>query len=147
MCAYVRTAPQVRLGRFHSSMKIMFHALRISTGVHFNSEYDLVHRSWRNQTRLLKNSFAENSRKNFAMGSPTNDDLHFGRHFLSPNCRLFWLNRSFSTATNDYTHQPLITALQFYLANLDDRLRIRIVRDIPNYLLCVRPKTSLKVCN
>ena len=43
----------------------------------------------------------ENGRKNFALGSPTNDFLGFPRHFLSPKFRLFWRKRSFSTATPD----------------------------------------------
>jgi len=38
---------------------------------------------------LLKNSFVENSQKNFAIGSPINDDLRFGGHFLSSKFRLF----------------------------------------------------------
>src|SRR5438309_4971310 len=45
--------------------------------------------SGENYARLMYPMFQthspENSRKNSALGCPTNDDLGFGRHFLSPN--------------------------------------------------------------
>ena len=58
----------------------------------------------RNRQWLLKNSLTGKWSKNFAIGSSTNDDLYFGRHFLSPKIWLFCENRSFSTATPGFVN-------------------------------------------
>jgi hypothetical protein len=53
-----------------------------------------VNRLW-----LLKNSITRKCRKNFALGSPTNDVLSFPRHFLSLQFGGLGRKGSFSTAT------------------------------------------------
>jgi hypothetical protein len=48
----------------------------------------------------------KNGRRNFALGSPTNDFLNFPRHFLSPKFSLFREKGTFSTATPDFNSYP-----------------------------------------
>src|ERR1039458_10353917 len=52
----------------------------------------------------LKTHSPENARKNFAIGTATNDFLGFPRHFQSPKFRLFRRKWTFSTPTPDYVN-------------------------------------------
>src|SRR5579864_6155578 len=68
--------------------------------------------------------------KSWYQGNPVFPDLLMCLHLLT-------LTENWGLAS--------VTALKFYLANLDDRLRVRIVGNVPNDRLCVRAKASLKI--